>query len=101
MGWSKANKWCTASARQIAADIAGVSGLYCGPTVVGWIAAVWNLNIKKRPYDYMARLKDSNLFPDGPRKFHGKPPGFQRSLNDILGRETKGDLHLWKNTLHK
>jgi hypothetical protein len=100
MGWSRANKWCTASARQHAARIADINGLYCGPTVIGWVAAVWNIDIKGRSYDYMTRLKSKSLFPDGPRKFHGKPPGFQRSLNDILGRETQGELHLWENTLH-
>lgn len=101
MGWAKANKWCTASARAMASEIAGVNGLYCGPAVVGWIAAVWNIDVKGRPYDYLKRLKDRALFPKGPRKFFGKPPGFERSLNDILQRETEGDLRLSESMLHK
>ena len=95
-----ANRWCTESARQVADRIAEIPGLYCGPVAVGWIAAVWNIDVKKRSYDYLSRLANKKLFPDGPRKFHGKPPGFQRSLNDILGRETDGELQLWQNALH-
>ena len=66
---SRANHWCTDSARAMASQISSINGLYCGPTVVGWIAAVWNIDVKHRPYDYMTRLPDKKLFPDGPRAF--------------------------------
>lgn len=101
MGWSKANRWCTSSAGRYASDIAQINKLYCGPTVVGWIAAVWNIDVKNRSYDYLKRLSDKKLFPNGPRKFFGKPPGFERSLNDILQRETNGELKFSTSMLHK
>lgn len=105
MPWARANKWDTEDAREIASSIAGIRGLYCGPAVVGWIAAVWNLR-KGRSYDYMTRLKDKDLFPDGPRNFFGRPSAlkglsWQKSLNEILKRETEDDLKIADNTLHK
>jgi hypothetical protein len=109
MPWSIANKWDTAQSKTIAkdiADIAGQNGLYCGPAVVIWIAAVWNLS-KGRSYDYKARARDLTRFPDGPRRFFGSGPGFQRSLNDILKQETNNELKLagttyWRySTIHK
>ena len=101
MGWSKAFSWDTPSSKKYARDIANIDGLYCGPAAVGWIAAVWNIDVKGRPYDYISRLNSKRLFPDGPRKLFGKPRGFQRSLNDILRRETKGELGLSKTIYHK
>ena len=101
MGWAKANIWCTEEARDLADAIARINYLYCGPAVVGWIAAVWNKQVKGRAYDYKGRLQDKKLFPDGPRKFFGKPEKFQRSLNDILLRETEGELGFSKDMLHK
>lgn len=107
MSTSKANHWCTESARNKASEIAGINGLYCGPTVVGWIAAIWNIDVKGRKYDYVKRLKSKTLFPDGPREFFGKPavspPGlpFQEGLNEILQRETEGDLKLSSETHYR
>lgn len=100
--WSIANLWNTRKSKQIAREIANIGG-YCGPAVVVWIAAVWNLS-KGRNYDYKNRLC---LLPDGPRRFFGRGPGFQRSLNDILKRETNNELKLkgttyWRySTIHK
>ncbi len=110
MGWSKANLWNSRQSRIIAREIAGL-GLYCGPAVVAWIAAVWNLD-KGRTYDYVGRLKDKDLFPDGPRRFSGDgfwgqpeasnpPPGFESSLNAILRRETNDELKLTSKTYYK
>jgi hypothetical protein len=106
MGWSRANHWCTAGARQLAADIAGINGLFCGPTVVAWVAAVWNLLVKKRAYDFATRLKDKSLFPDGPRNFDGPTPRgsyfglkWQSSLHSILKRETHNELGLSGSTI--
>lgn len=98
MSWSKADLWDEQNAKDIARQIASIKGLYCGPATVGWIAAVWNAS-KGRNYDYMRCLRDKDLFPDGPRAFKSNAdlPGFdfyQSSLNEILKRETKGDLHL-------
>ena len=103
MSWAKADGWCTDRARSIASDIANIDGLFCGPAVVGWIAAVWNLEFKGRSYDYMDRLSDKGLFPDGPRNFFGGGdlPGWQTSVNAILERETQGDLGLGDDTHYK
>jgi len=99
MGWSKANLWDTTRAKQIAREIANIGG-YCGPAVVVWIAAVWNLH-QGRNYDYENRLKNKSLFPDGPRRFFGRGPGFERSLNDILKRETNNELRLAGATYYR
>ena len=79
-----------------ARQISSLSSVYCGPAAAGWIAAVWN-QAKGRPYD-LGRLKDKKLFPDGPRMFHGRIPGFQLSLDDLLQRETQGELKLAHET---
>ena len=84
MGWSKANKWCTSTARSLANNVADLTG-YCGPAVVAWIAAVWERS-KGRSYDYETRLADKDLFPDGPKTF--------TTLSRWLKRETHGDLKL-------
>jgi hypothetical protein len=93
MGWAKAREWNSTQAVEIARNISSIPSLYCGPAAVGWIAAVWN-QLNGRPYDYMKRLSDKHLFPDGPRPFHGVIPGFQKSLNNLLRRETQGDLKI-------
>ena len=85
-------KWNSAFAIEAARQISSMSSVYCGPATAGWIAAVWNQS-KGRPYD-LGRLKDKKLFPDGPRMFHGRIPGFELSLNDLLQRETNGELKL-------
>lgn len=101
MAWSRANPWCTGPARQLARDIAGIAGLHGGPCVVGWIAAVWNLHIKGRRYDFASRLSDKRLFPDGPRVFDGAAPAerlfgmpWRANVATLLMRETLGDLGL-------
>lgn len=101
MGWSRANTWDTDRAKSIAQEIADVGG-YCGPAVVAWIAAVWNLD-KGRSYDYTTRLKDKSLFPNGPRNFFrgGDIPKWQTSLNAILKRETHDDLQLSDDTYYR
>lgn len=93
MSWALANEWNSPIAKEIARDISTISGLYCGPAAVGWIAAVWN-NSKGRTYEYKKRLKDKDLFPDGPRPFHTDLPGFQTNLSDTLRRETNNELRL-------
>lgn len=98
MGWAKADAWCTPSGERYAKEIADINGLYCGPTVVGWIAAVWNIDVQGRQYDYLS-LK--SRFPDGPRRFFGKPLGFESSLNDILQQETNGELCLSKQIMRR
>jgi hypothetical protein len=87
-----AAKWNSAFAADAAHQISSMSSLYCGPATAGWIAAVWS-HAKGRHYD-LTRLKDKNLFPDGPRMYHGRIPGFQLSINDLLLRETAGELKL-------
>ena len=99
MGWSKVTMWDTTRAKQIANEIANI-GVYCGPAAVVWIAAVWNLE-QGRNYDYVNRLRDKSLFPDGPRMFFGRVGGFQHSLNDILKRETNNELRLHGSTYHR
>jgi hypothetical protein len=100
MSWSIANLWDEQPAKDIAEDIAQISGLYCGPAAVGWIAAVWNRK-QGRPYDYRTRLRNKTLFPDGPRRFFGEAPGFQTSLNALLKRETDNELKLSDDTHYK
>jgi len=96
--WSTAYLWNTPKSKQIAREIASIPpGFYCGPAVVIWIAAVWNLS-KGRNYDYKNRLRS---LPDGPRRFFGKGPGFQRSLNGILKRETHNELKLKGTTYYR
>ena len=85
--------WNSDYALDAARQIASIPSVYCGPASAGWIAAVWN-HSKGRPYDFRKRLNDKNLFPDGPRLFHGMMPGFQFSLSDLLMRETNGELKL-------
>ncbi|HMG89144.1 MAG TPA: hypothetical protein VK589_03765 [Chryseolinea sp.] len=87
-----AAKWNSDIAFAAARQISSMSSVYCGPATVGWIAAVWNQS-KGRQYD-LARLNNKNLFPDGPRMYHGRIPGFQLSINDLLLRETAGELKL-------
>ena len=93
MGWALAGRWNSPIAKEIAREISTISGLYCGPAAVGWIAAVWN-NSQGRPYEYMRRLKDKGLFPNGPRPFRLDLPGFQTNLSDTLRRETNNELKL-------
>lgn len=100
MSWSIAQLWDTPEAKTIASQIAGISGLYCGPAAVGWIAAVWNRS-KGRNYDYRSRLSNKSLFPDGPRDFERNFPGFQTNLSDLLKRETEGELRLSRNTFRR
>ncbi len=88
--------WDTPRARDLARAIAGLSTqgtLYCGPAVVGWVAAVWNEH-RGRAYDAARRLTDKRLFPDGPRMMLGKPPFFRSGLHEVLLRETEGELGL-------
>ena len=91
-----AAKWNTEFAFAAARQISFMSSVYCGPATAVWIAAVWN-QLKGRPYD-LDRLNDKKLFPDGPRMFHGRIPGFQLSLNDLLLRETNGELKIAHET---
>lgn len=91
--WSIANKWDTTRSKQIATDIANIRGLYCGPAVVVWIAAVWNED-KGKPYDY---VREANALADGPRFFHGNW-GSRKSLNVLLSRATDGQLKLKNKT---
>ena len=105
MSWSIAELWEEQRAKDIAREIGNhdnIRTLYCGPAVVVWIAAVWNLN-RGRSYNYMSRLADKNLFPDGPRDFTttGSVPGFQNSLEAILKRETDKELHLSNDTYYR
>jgi hypothetical protein len=92
--------WDSPTSKKIAGDISSIAGLYCGPAAVGWIAAIWN-NLQGRSYDYKGRLKDKALFPDGPRPFSIKLPGFQKSLNDLLMRETNNELKLSTETYYR
>lgn len=102
MSMSIANVWNTTYSKDVARDIASISGLYCGPAVVGWIAAVWKHHNHQR-YDYMSRLNDKRLFPDGPRDFTGKSnlPKFQNSLKSLLLRETNNELTFDGETYRK
>jgi len=93
MSWASAAEWNTHQAVEIAFNISSLPSVYCGPASIAWIAAVWNQQ-KGRPYRYIDRLRDKSLFPDGPRLFHGIVPGFEKSLNDLLIRETEGELRI-------
>ena len=92
MNSALAAKWNSAFAFDAARQISTMSSLYCGPATAAWIASVWNQS-KGRKYD-LGRLKDKKLFPNGPRMFHGRIPGFQSSLHDLLLRECNGELML-------
>jgi len=96
-GLSNADRWDTPEAYKVAEDLVGG---YCGPNVVVWVAKIWNDGVG-RPYNASKRLRDKKLFPDGPRMFDTNAAGFQDSLNDILKRETKNDLHLSSDTYYK
>ena len=87
-----AAKWNSAFAVDAARQISSMSSIYCGPATAVWIAAVWN-HSKGKSYD-INRLKDKTLFPDGPRMYHGRIPGFESSLNELLLRESNGELML-------
>lgn len=90
-------QWSSLIAADIAGKIASRYGVYCGPASIVWIAAVWNF-YKGRPYAYLDRISDKELFPDGPRPFTGYIPGFQLNLSDLLRRETQGELRLSDKT---
>ena len=92
-GTSAASLWDTESALRMANEIARLRGIYCGPATVTWIAAVWNRN-QGTAYDYLKRLQDKTLFPDGPRSFSNAIPGFRSNLDLILRRETNDQLRL-------
>ncbi|MBI2430338.1 MAG: hypothetical protein HYV29_16370 [Ignavibacteriales bacterium] len=105
MSWAIANMWEEERAKDIARDIANIPGIYCGPAAIVWIAAVWNLD-KGKTYDYKNRIRDKNLFPDGPRAFKSNSdlPGisvYQSSLNEILKRETDDELHLSDDSYYR
>jgi hypothetical protein len=89
---SLAGKWSSSFALDAARQISSLSSIYCGPASVAWIASVWS-HSKGRQYD-LSRLRNKKLFPDGPRLFHGRIPGFQISLSELLLRETAGELKL-------
>jgi hypothetical protein len=90
-------QWSSLIASDMAAKIASLFGVYCGPAAIVWVAAVWNF-YKGRPYSYLDRIGDKKLFPDGPRPFTGYIPGFQLNLSDLLKRETQGELRLSDKT---
>lgn len=92
--------WNSLKAKEVAREISSLSGLYCGPAAVAWIAAIWNHH-KGRSYDYMKRLRDKALFPDGPRPFHFDLPGFQTNLSELLLRETQHELMLANKTYYR
>ena len=111
MAFGIASLWDTSAAKKIAWELADI-GSYCGPAVVVWIAAIWNLHKKNRSYDYASVLRDRDRFPDGPRNFDGNGPGdlswlglgddlrWQKGLSEVLQRETRGDLKLGSNTFY-
>jgi hypothetical protein len=90
---STATQWNSEFAFTVARRIASLRGVYCGPAAVGWIAAVWNAT-SGVSYDYLTRLKNKQLFPDGPRSFTHDLPGFKDDLDRTLQRETQGALRL-------
>jgi hypothetical protein len=96
-GSAIAKRWDSARSAEIARVVSSVPNLYCGPAAIGWIAAVWNES-KGRPYDVIRRLKDKKLFPDGPRPFHGSVFLMESNLNDLLKRETNGELGISRET---
>jgi hypothetical protein len=100
----RAGIWDDQYSKKVADELA-VLRAFCGPTVVVWIAAVWN-HSKGRPYDYKRRLTDRSLFADGPRlwdRSERKPPGisFQTDLETALKRETNNELGLSNSSHHK
>ena len=88
-----ASLWNSDFAVTAARQIASLSSIYCGPAASAWVGSVWN-HSKGRPYDLANRLKDKNLFADGPRMFHGSVPGFKPSLDYLIRRESAGELVL-------
>lgn len=94
-----AGLWDTQRAKALADVVAAHTG-YCGPAVVAWIAAVWNQH-RGRSYDVVGRLASRELFPDGPRLWKQQTPGFQKSLNEILLRETDDELRLGDATFYR
>ena len=98
--WAVAKFWDSPEANEMAREISSISGLYCGPAAVGWIAAVWNER-KGRRYDYMSRLKDKSLFPDGPIPFRLRLPGINLSLSKLMQRETNHELQLSNETYYR
>ncbi len=95
-GMAHADLWDSPKAYKFAAD---VTGGYCGPNVVCWIAAVWNDHVG-RPYEIDRHL-NQDLFPDGPMLWKEQTPGFQPSLEETLKRETAGELRLSDDTYYK
>jgi hypothetical protein len=85
--------WNSDFAFTAARQIASLSSVYCGPAASAWVAAVWN-HSKRRSYDSVTRLKNKELFSDGPRMFHGSVPGFKHSLDYLIRRESAGELML-------
>ncbi|HTF18231.1 MAG TPA: hypothetical protein VK658_09180 [Chryseolinea sp.] len=97
---STATLWNSEFALDVARRIASLKGIYCGPAAVGWISAVWNAKARI-PYDYMGRLQDKQLFPDGPRSFVHAIPAFKDNLDLVLQRETHGSLGLSTNRYYR
>lgn len=94
----RASLWSSPEAAAIAGEIAALGGVYCGPTAIAWIAAVWNRE-RGRDYDLRGRLLDKALFPDGPRLYKRRLPFFAPGLHETLVRETEGELGLARQTL--
>ncbi|MCB9880751.1 MAG: hypothetical protein H6832_18210 [Planctomycetes bacterium] len=94
---TNATSFTSGVADGIAYELASQGGIYCGPTAVAWIAAVWN-GLRGRSYDHLARVRDKRLFADGPRLYRGRLPFFAPSMESALSRETEGELGLSKET---
>lgn len=90
---STSTLWNSEHAKSIARRIAQLGNVYCGPAAVAWIAAVWNAHAGVT-YNFMERLRDKKLFPDGPRSLSHRVPGFQLNMDALLQRETQGYLRL-------
>jgi hypothetical protein len=97
---STAALWNSEFAINVARRIASLRGVYCGPAVVAWISAVWNAKAEV-PYDYIGRLQNKQLFPDGPRSFIHSLPGFKDNLDRTLQRETHGALRLSHKRIYR
>jgi hypothetical protein len=97
---STAALWNSEFAANVARNIASLKGVYCGPAVVAWISAIWNAKAEV-PYDYISRLQNKQLFPDGPRSFTHFVPGFRYNLDRTLQRETHGALRLSQKRMHR
>lgn len=95
-----ASLWTSPEADAIAYEIAALGGIYCGPTAIAWIAAVWNRH-RGRPYDVRTRLLDKGLFANGPRLYRRRLPFFADGLHETLLRETEGELGLESRTLRR